>query len=222
MTVKKLTKIENGRLVPTDLSIDADLIEVSKEVGNEFEVKEDGLFYKQPDTIYEDGLAEKERNRVGIEDYGIDLDKLKKLSSSVSAQEVDPQVILSLEEHLSNLYTKIQLLKENLKTTTTLYSTTGVASTSPKIFIGVAVANSDGDWSIDYSLVGFTQVPVVTVSGQTVGTDLGDRRFATLGIGQPTLRSCSGKLLSSSSAGILATKTMVSAGGNVNVIAIGY
>ena len=221
MTIKKLTKIENGRLVPTDLSTDADLIEVSKEVGNELEVKEDGLFYKQPDTIYEDGLTEKESNRVGIEDYGIDLDKLKKLSSSVSAQEIDPQVLLSLEEHLSNLYTKIQLLKENPKTTT-LYSTTGVASTSPKIFIGVAVANSNGDWSIDYSSVGFTQVPVVTISGQTVGTNTGDRRFASLGINQPTLTSCSGKLLSSSSAGLLAATTMITAGGNVNVIAIGY
>ena len=47
MTVKKLTIIENGRLVPTDLSMDADLIEISKVEGNKLEVKEDGLYYKE-------------------------------------------------------------------------------------------------------------------------------------------------------------------------------
>ena len=40
MTVKKLTAIENGRLVPTDLSMDADLIEINKVEGNALEVKE--------------------------------------------------------------------------------------------------------------------------------------------------------------------------------------
>ena len=53
MTVKKLTKIENGRLVPTDLSIDADLIEISTIGGNKLEIKEDGLYYKE--SIVVDG-----------------------------------------------------------------------------------------------------------------------------------------------------------------------
>ena len=53
MTVKKLTKIENGRLVPTDLSMDADLIEISKVEGNKLEIKEDGLYYKE--SIVVDG-----------------------------------------------------------------------------------------------------------------------------------------------------------------------
>lgn len=53
MTVKKLTAIENGRLVPTDLSMDADLIEISKVEGNALEVKEDGLYYKE--SIVVDG-----------------------------------------------------------------------------------------------------------------------------------------------------------------------
>ncbi len=53
MTVKKLTTIEGGRLVPTDLSMDADLIEISKVEGNKLEVKEDGLYYKE--SIVVDG-----------------------------------------------------------------------------------------------------------------------------------------------------------------------
>ena len=53
MTVKKLTIIEDGRLVPTDLSMDADLIEISKVEGNKLEVKEDGLYYKE--SIVVDG-----------------------------------------------------------------------------------------------------------------------------------------------------------------------
>ena len=47
MTVKKLTIIEDGRLVPTDLSMDADLIEISKVEGNKLEAKEDGLYYSE-------------------------------------------------------------------------------------------------------------------------------------------------------------------------------
>ena len=53
MTVKKLTIIEDGRLVPTDLSMDADLIEISKVEGNKLKVKEDGLYYKE--SIVVDG-----------------------------------------------------------------------------------------------------------------------------------------------------------------------
>ena len=53
MTVKKLTTIEGGRLVPTDLSMDADLIEISKVEGNKLEIKEDGLYYKE--SIVVDG-----------------------------------------------------------------------------------------------------------------------------------------------------------------------
>lgn len=268
MTVKKLTKIENGRLTPTDLSMDADLIEISTIEGNKLEIKEDGLYYKERSVI--DGL-ESDGETIGIKDYGIDPKKISKISSTASSTEVTPETLQSLEDHLANLYGFIQRLKGeysgsplyslqalsdgytalqeqlvrdyyskssvddslSLKvdkvdlesyplSPTTLYGSSGILSTSPKIFTGVAVANSDGDWSIDYSSVGFTQVPVVTVSGQTIGTNLGDRRFASLGIGQPTLTSCSGKLLSSSSAGLLAAMTMVAAGGNVNVVAIGY
>lgn len=155
MTIKQLTKIVNGRLVPSDNDLDADVIEISMEKGNILEAKEDGLFCKFTPYLY------------------------------------------------------------------TTDSTTTI-NKPPKIFVGVAVANGDGDWSINYSHVGFTTIPMVTATGQAIGTAAADRRFATLGVGQPTLTGCSGRLASASSAGLLAAMTMVSAAGNVNVIAIGY
>jgi len=302
MTVKKLTTIENGRLVPTDLSMDADLIEISRVEGNKLEIKEDGLYYKE--RIVVDGL-ESDGETIGIKDYGINPRKISKISSTASSTEVTPETLQSLEDHLANLYGFIQRLKgevtENsgstlyslqalsdgyvalqerlvrdyyskssvddslslkadrvdldaysttistnttidnkistydrdiafnkykLKSdplpTATLYGTSGILSTSPKIFIGIAIANADGDWSIDYSSVGFTQVPMVTATGQASGTAAADRRFASLGANQPTLTGCSGKLASATSAGLLAAMSMVAGAGNVNVIAIGY
>lgn len=301
MTIKKLTKIENGRLVPTNLSIDADLIEISTIEGNKLEIKEDGLYYKE--RIVADGL-ESDGETIYIKDYGINPKKISKISSTYSSAEVTPETLQSLEDHLANLYGLVQRLKGNVvenhdnvnnnlqslntsyielqesllrdyytkqsidvslsnkvnKTTldqysttlstnttidskisaydnniasnkyrlksnpipvTTLYKSSGIYTTSPKIFTGIATANSSGEWSIDYTSAGFTEIPAVFATGVSVGTASGDRRFATINFGQPTLNSCSGKLASATSAGFLATMLLVSAEGTVQVIAIG-
>ena len=304
MTVKKLTIIEDGRLVPTDLSMDADLIEISKVEGNKLEIKEDGLYYKERIVI--DGL-ESDGETIGIKDYGIDPKKISRISSTASSTEVTPDTLQSLEEHLANLYGYVQRLKgevtensgstlyslqalsdgyESLQerlvreyynkdsvndslslkadkidleaystiietnntidskittydqnvainkfrlksepiSTTAVYDASGILSTSPKIFIGNTTANSGGDWSIDFSHVGFTEIPMVVAMGKNVGTASADRRFASLNQNQPTKTGCSGKLLSSasSSAGLLATMTMVHGAGPVNIVAIGF
>lgn len=298
MTVKKLTTIENGRLVPTDLPVDADLLEVSKLEGNKIQVKEDGLYFKE--RLVKDGL-EYTGEYLGIEDYSIDLKKIAKTSSAASSLEVTPETVQSLEEHLANLYGFVQRLKAEVtgnvnnslqtlntnyanlqskllndyytKTSidtslsnkvnnvtlgsysttlntnatidskisaydsniasnkyrlksdpipvTTLYKSSGIYTTSPKIFTGIATANSSGEWSIDYTSAGFTEIPAVFATGVSVGTASGDRRFATINFEQPTLNSCSGKLASAASAGLLAAMLLVSAEGTVQVIAIG-
>ena len=171
MTVKKLTTIEDGRLVPTDLSMDADLIEISKVEGNKLEAKEDGLYYSEASLKIEIGNT---------------------YATKVSVEST-PKVIA--------------------------YNSNGVLP-NVKIFTTVVQAGSNGAWTVDYSHVGFTNTPVVTVSGRAVGTALGDRRFASLGVNQPTKTSCSGILLSSSLAGAN-TKTMVTGEGQVSVVAIG-
>lgn len=259
MTVKKLTTIENGRLVPTDIPVDADLLEVSKLEGNKIQVKEDGLYFKE--RLVKDGL-EYTGEYLGIEDYSIDLKKIAKTSSTASSTEVTPDTLQSLEEHLANLYGYVQSLKADkidleaystiietnntidskittydqnvainkfrLKSepisTTAVYGASGVLSTSPKIFIGYTTANSGGDWSIDFSHVGFTEIPTVVAMGQNVGTALADKRFASLNQNQPTKTGCSGKLLSSSSssASLLAAMTMVHGAGPVHIVAIGF
>lgn len=154
MTVKQLTKVENGRLVPTTEAVDADIVEVSREQGNSLVIREDGLYC--------------------------------------------PSALLA-----------------------TVYNSTGVV-TNPKIFITTVVADSDGVWSVDYSHVGFTTIPVVTCSGVAIGTALADKRFASLQKDQPTLTTCAGYLHSSSSAGLLAAMTMVAAAGTVQITAVGY
>ena len=171
MTVKKLTTIEGGRLVPTDLSMDADLIEISKVEGNKLEAKEDGLYYSEASLKIEIGNTYATKVSVGS----------------------TPKVIE--------------------------YGSNGVLP-NVKIFTTVVQAGSNGAWTVNYSHVGFTNTPVVTVSGRAVGTALGDRRFASLGVDQPTKTSCSGILLSSSLAGG-STKTMVTGEGQVSVVAIG-
>lgn len=171
MTVKKLTTIEGGRLVPTDLSMDADLIEISKVEGNKLEAKEDGLYYSEASLKIEIGNT---------------------YATKVSVEST-PKVIA--------------------------YGSNGVLP-NVKIFTTVVQAGSNGAWTVNYSHVGFTNTPVVTVSGRAVGTALGDRRFASLGVDQPTKTSCSGILLSSSLAGG-STKTMVTGEGQVSVVAIG-
>ena len=301
MTVKKLTTIEGGRLVPTDLSVDADLIEISRVEGNKLEVKEDGLYYKE--RIVADGL-ESDGETIYIKDYGINPKKISKISSTYSSAEVTPETLQSLEDHLANLYGLVQRLKGNVvenydnvnnnlqslntsylelqesllrdyytkqsidvslnnkvnKTTldqysttlstnatidskisaydtniasnkyrlksdpipvTSLYKSSGIYTTSPKIFTGIATANSSGEWSIAYTSAGFTEIPAVFATGVSVGTASGDRRFATINFGQPTLNSCSGKLASAASAGLLSGMFLVSAEGKVQVIAIG-
>ena len=171
MTVKKLITIEGGRLVPTDLSMDADLIEISKVEGNKLEAKEDGLYYSEASLKIEIGNT---------------------YATKVSVEST-PKVIA--------------------------YDSNGVLP-NVKIFTTVVQAGSNGAWTVNYSHVGFTNTPVVTVSGRAVGTALGDRRFASLGVNQPTKTSCSGILLSSSLAGG-STKTMVTGEGQVSVVAIG-
>ena len=105
----------------------------------------------------------------------------------------------------------------------TVYNSTGVV-TNPKIFITTVVANSEGVWSVNYSHVGFTTIPVVTCSGVAIGTATADKRFASLQKNQPTLTTCAGYLhsSSSSSAGLLANMTMIAAAGTVQITAVGY
>lgn len=280
MTVKQLTEIVNGRLKPSTAALDADILEVSEEQGNALQVKEDGLFYKEKGVS--DGLAIKD-GTIGIDEYGISLNKLQKTSSTEQVNPVAAETLQSLEEHLSNLYGLVKQLKgettassndilqsiqglntsftglqERLTTDyylkgetstaintaitnydinnamqkfrlktevlpeTLLYGSRGVLVKSPKIFTAVVVANSNGDWSVDYSHVGFTQVPIVTATGQSVGTASADRRFASLGPNQPTKTGCSGKLATASSAGLLAAMLLLSGSGNVSITAIGY
>ena len=172
MTVKMLTQIVGGRLLPATSALDADLVEISKEIGNKILVKEDGLFYSED----------------------------------------------SLKDEIATTYATKTSVSSVPRVTT--YGATGV-QTNVKIFSTVVQANSDGIWTVDYTHVGFTSIPVVTVSGTAVGTAVGDRRFASLANGQPTKTSCSGILLSSSSAGLLAAMTMVTGSGPVSVVAIG-
>lgn len=124
----------------------------------------------------------------------------------------------SLKMEMSNTYATKTSVESTPKVTA--YNSSGVLP-NVKIFSTVVQANSDGVWTVNYAHVGFTSIPVVTVSGKAVGTAVGDRRFASIAENQPTMTGCSGILLSSSSAGLLAAMTMVTGAGAVSVVAIG-
>lgn len=79
----------------------------------------------------------------------------------------------------------------------------------------------EGEWSIDYSDKGFTTFVNVYFYSIAKGTALADRTIPTLKQGQPTLTSCSGYLMSASSAGLLAAMTLVNGSGPVRVIVEG-
>lgn len=157
--------------------------------------------------------------------YGL-VQQLKGEATDLSDYYRKGETNTAISSAITNYDVNNAMLKFRLKTEilpeTPLYGDTGVLAKSPKIFTTVAVANADGDWSVDYSHVGFTQVPMVTATGQTVGTAVSDRRFASLGVDQPTKTGCSGQLASATSAGLLAAMTLVAGAGNVNIIAIGY
>ena len=156
-------------------------------------------------------------------------------SLSLKADKIDLEAYSTIIETNNTIDSKITMYDQNVAinkfrlksepiSTTAVYNASGVLSTSPKIFVGNTTANSGGDWSIDYSHVGFTEIPTVIAMGQNVGTSLADKRFTSLNQNQPTKTGCSGKLLSSSSssAGLLAAMTMVHGAGPVHVVAIGF
>ena len=80
---------------------------------------------------------------------------------------------------------------------------------------------TDGEWSINYADRGFTTFVNVYFYSIAKGTALADRTIPTLKQGQPTLTSCSGYLMSASSAGLLAAMTLVNGNGPVRVIVEG-
>lgn len=237
MTVKQLTTIVNGRLVPTSLQLDADQVELSQDSSNAISIKDDGLFYKEPEGL--DGLQYRE-DGLGIGDYSIALAKVEKHSSSETATPVSAELLQSLEDHLKNLYSHVKKLKgvsldtssssvkelsDNLVNIQSRVSSVYKGTTllpSPKTYTTTVTADADGNWSVDYSHVGFTTIPVVICTGVAVGTALADKRFASLVKDQPTLKGAVGYLHSSSSAGLLAAMTMVAGAGVVHVVAIGY
>ena len=150
-------------------------------------------------------------NKTTLDQYSTTLSTNATIDSKISAYD-------------NNIASNKYRLKSDPIPVTTLYKSSGIYTTSPKIFTGIATANSSGEWSIDYTSAGFTEIPAVFATGVSVGTASGDRRFATINFGQPTLKSCSGKLASAASAasaGLLSATLLVNAEGKVQVIAIG-
>ena len=156
-------------------------------------------------------------------------------SLSLKADKIDLEAYSTIIETNNTIDSKITTYDQNVAinkfrlksepiSTTAVYDASGVLSTSPKIFIGNTTANSGGDWSIDFSHVGFTEIPMVVAMGKNVGTASADKRFASLNQNQPTKTGCSGKLLSSASAsaGLLTAITMLHGAGPVNIVAIGF
>lgn len=142
--------------------------------------------------------------------------------SEVVTGEQDLSKYVTKDELTTDHYTKQETNSFLVSSSIASFDATGQKMQPLKIFSTTVMANSDGVWSVDYSHVGFTTKPVVTATGQATGTDLANRRFASLSPGEPSLTGCVGLLLSSSSVGLLAAMTMVAAEGEVNVIAMGY
>lgn len=119
---------------------------------------------------------------------------------------------------ISILGTRVTAIES--KGDTTLYTSSGVVS-NPKIFTTV-VDGSNGNWSVDYSIAGFTSVISVQATAEAVGSNTDDRRLVCIENNSITTTGCSGKLMSASSAGLLAAMTLLDGGsGKVYVTVIG-
>lgn len=90
-----------------------------------------------------------------------------------------------------------------------------------KMWLGTATANSSGDWTVDYSSAGFTEVISVYPSAVSKGDTLADRLIASNAAAAPTLTSASGHLMSASAAGLLVAVTLTQSAGTVRVIVMG-
>lgn len=104
-------------------------------------------------------------------------------------------------------------------TNTTLYNGTSEVQKA-KIFTTIVTA-VDGAWSVDYAHVGFTEIFSISAIGQATGTALGDRNIACVANNGWSLTGCSGHLMSSNSAGLLAAMTLVNGTGEVHVTVYG-
>ena len=217
--IKNLIKIENGKLVPSLDQLDADLIEISSESNNLLKVKEDGLYlaFSADDDLI---LSE---NKI----------KIKEIEGKLQETTVDSGTSLSISDHINNIYSILSKIKkdssfsndtydivrrEDLNKTASVYRD-GVLIEQPKIILQEVSTNDDGIWTVDYSYLNLTENPIILATGITAGDKVADRRFASVNTISPT--SCSGILLSSSSAGLLAAMTMVTGKGSLMVAVIG-
>lgn len=101
-----------------------------------------------------------------------------------------------------------------MSTNSIIYDANGVIE-QVKEFIGTAVAGSDGAWTIDYSHVGFTKIIGAVATAVSTGPDSADRKIVTFNVNNPTLTSCQGRVMSATSAGLLAAMTLLNSSGRV-------
>lgn len=106
-------------------------------------------------------------------------------------------------------------------TPTTLYDSTGVISTTPKIWVGVVTAAS-GEWTVNFSSAGFTAPPVVTATAEAItGSAAGNANYACVENTATTKTTAKGRAMNATSAGLLIGMVSTNASCKVNIIAIG-
>lgn len=99
-----------------------------------------------------------------------------------------------------------------------VYGSSG-AITSPKIWYGTVVTDTNGEFTINYASAGFTQPPVVTVTAALTTTTVADRAWATLG--SVTATSASGYAIRGITLLLLATTIRTAPSTTIMVHAIG-
>lgn len=107
--------------------------------------------------------------------------------------------------------------------TAAVYNSDGLLSLQPKIWVGTVSTSTAGVWSADFSSAGFTEPPIVVVTGvcRNDGTAAGDASYASVLASATTTVGCRGRLSSASTAGLLAAMVSVAAEGNILLMAIG-
>lgn len=99
------------------------------------------------------------------------------------------------------------------------FDTNGIMD-GPIIWVGTTTT-SGGAWAVDYTAVGFTELPVVMATLLLADTDVYDRGFASLS-SAPTLTGATGYGVRGANLALLgATTRTVPDGTVVHVIAIG-
>ena len=153
MSIQTL-KVVDGRLLPSTDPYDASLIEVSKELGNAIQIKEDGLYVKVIETDVETILdPELDSRLIGLENT--DLIHNQKIAALETSEATQDSKIAALETDLNELSQYIESkfdgyglefseLSRNLaaeldKNKTLASSTTGNTSTVTKTETGFEV-----------------------------------------------------------------------------------